>query len=135
MRAVLKLQQGNADALAELMSIMPSAATDMISTSAPERIPATASSSSTIDDGDGGGSSSSNGGLPSKSQKGKHASALPFELTESDTRKLRIFAAPVQMEIPIIGKNRGKGKSGSFEMKLETYSYPTWERCKVQRAF
>ena len=37
--------------------------------------------------------------------------------------------------MPVFKKKKGKEKGGGamFELRLETYSYPTWERCKVQK--
>ena len=29
--------------------------------------------------------------------------------------------------------NLGEGSIATFELQIETYSYPTWERCKVQK--
>ena len=29
--------------------------------------------------------------------------------------------------------NSGEGSIATFELQIETYSYPTWERCKVQK--
>ncbi|EJD06560.1 uncharacterized protein FOMMEDRAFT_131472 [Fomitiporia mediterranea MF3/22] len=72
---------------------------------------------------------------------------LPFQLSDLDTRKLRLYTQPLQVEMPIIngsgaskgGNRKGKENGGSgggggptFEIQLETYTYPTWDRCKVQ---
>ncbi|TDL25853.1 hypothetical protein BD410DRAFT_896049 [Rickenella mellea] len=64
-----------------------------------------------------------------------YSKPLPFDLVDLDFRKLRISTIPLQVEMPVLGPSaNGKGKGPSFDMRIETYSYPTWERCKVQRA-
>ncbi|KAH8118028.1 hypothetical protein DFH11DRAFT_1503386 [Phellopilus nigrolimitatus] len=130
LRLVLKVQPGNAEALAELMSIMPSAAADIAPSSASPDITRSSSPGSSSSARHQGGSSTSNG------SRGKPSRPLPFELAETDTRRLRIYTHALQVEMPVIGKGRGKGKggAGAYDIQVETYSYPTWERCKVQRA-
>lgn len=150
-RAVLKLQPGNAEALEELASLLPSEANriNASNSNTPEppdwrSIPQSSSSSSALSnksidrDAAGGGSGSGSGSGLNRSQskpiaklKGK-AYVPPFALTELDTRKLKINALPLQVEMPVIGTRRGKGKVPSFDVKIETYSYPTWERCTVK---
>lgn len=87
--------------------------------------------------GSGSGSSGSSPrgthSKPSAKLKGK-AYIPSFALTELDARKLKIGSLPLQVEMPVIGTRRGKGKVPSFDVKIETYSYPTWERCKVMRS-
>lgn len=65
---------------------------------------------------------------------------LPFTPSDEDRCRLRILTMSLQVEMPVLKKGKGKdgGKcggdgGGEFEMKSETYSYPTWERCLVQK--
>lgn len=86
---------------------------------------------------DGGSSGSGGGGGTGKRNVSK---PLPFETNDADALKLRIYTAPLQVEMPANlslnkgSKTGGKGKLNAFDVQLETYSYPTWERCKVQVA-
>ncbi|KAI5122280.1 hypothetical protein M0805_002360 [Coniferiporia weirii] len=138
LRAVLKIQPENAEALAELMLVMPSAAIDIAPTTAihpSKQRPLSSGSPSSSARSDLGGSGGN--GLSSSSaasSREKRRDPLPFELAEADTRKLRIYTHPLQVEMPVIVKGRGKGKAGAYDIQVETYSYPTWERCKVQRS-
>lgn len=88
------------------------------------------SSSSSSSSGGGGGTGKRDVSMP-----------LPFETNDADALKLRIYTAPLQVEMPVnlsLSKRSklggGKGKLNAFDVQLETYSYPTWERCKVQVA-
>lgn len=146
LRAVLKLQPGNAEALEELASLLPSEFGSSNTPEPPEwrsMSQSSSSLSSTRDDGRGGGGSGSGSGSgsglrgphtkPSAKLKGQ-TYIPPFALTEHDSRKLKIGTLPLQVEMPVIGTRRGKGKMPSFDVQIETYSYPTWERCKVMRS-
>lgn len=87
-----------------------------------------------------GGSSSSGSGGGGGTGKRNVSKPLPFETNDADALKLRIYTAPLQVEMPANlslnkgSKTGGKGKLNAFDVQLETYSYPTWERCKVQVA-
>ncbi|THH09153.1 hypothetical protein EW145_g2205 [Phellinidium pouzarii] len=139
LRAVLKIQPGNAEALAELLSIMPSAAADIATSTAissnkqqqRSASPGSSSSSTRLYQGGSRNNGFSSSTAPSKENR---VMALPFELAQADNRKLRIYTHPLQVEMPVIGKGRGKSKVGVYDIQIETYSYPTWERCKIQRA-
>ncbi|KLO11547.1 hypothetical protein SCHPADRAFT_929815 [Schizopora paradoxa] len=149
-RAVLKLQPGNAEALEELASLLPSESqrVNASNSNTPEpsdwrNIPQSSSSfalaNKSMDRDDVGGGSGSGSGSGSNRLHSKPSAKLkskayvpPFALTELDTRKLKINALPLQVEMPVIGTRRGKGKVPSFDVKIETYSYPTWERCTVK---
>lgn len=87
------------------------------------------------------GSSSSSSGGGGRTDKRDVSTPLPFETNDADALKLRIYTAPLQVEMPVnLGLSKrsklggGKGKLNAFDVQLETYSYPTWERCKVQVA-
>ena len=104
----------------------------------------------------------------------KHQKPLPFETTDADLLKLRIYTAPMQVEMPVnieakkgwgTGKGSGTGKNAKsakkssskgkggvgmgkgklseqakvtslfdMQVQIESYSYPTWERCEVKLA-
>ena len=64
----------------------------------------------------------------------------PFELHPIDRCKLRFTTMPVQVEMPALGSgsNKKKGKvtaskggAAAYDVQVETYSYPAWERIKV----
>ena len=132
LRAVLKLQPNNNEALTELMSLVPAAGSR-------SRNSLSQNHNNCVDDR--GGSGSSTNGVPSGSHrvilpslpipKRKPSGDLPFEITDLDRRKLKVFSPPLHVEMPI--ESKGKRKASLYQTKLETYHYPTWERCTVQR--
>ena len=58
---------------------------------------------------------------------------LPWPLAEEDTYKLRISTQPIQVEMPLKGDLRKK--LGKIGFRVETYSYPVWERFEVRRVY
>lgn len=78
---------------------------------------------------EGSGSSSSS----SKTSKIECINTLPWPLADEDMCKLRVSTVPLEVEMPVIEGNGSK--INSFDIRLETYSYPTWERCRVQKVF
>ena len=139
---MLKLQPKNAEALAELLSLVPSEK-KLVNGSAAAGSSSSPSSSIRIHESLGEGRSYNSGGSSSKSvgasscpssSSGKENHHPPFVLAEPDSRSLRISTIPLQVEMPVFTKwAKGKGKVNNYEVQIETYSYPTWDRCKVVR--
>lgn len=133
LRAALKIQPSNTEALEELLSLLSSQ-----SSSSPPTYPDEATSSSV------GGTSATprtpasnyNPQLPKpKSQK-----PLPFARTKADDRKLKIMPIPVLFEVPeyVAGdpsstfKATRAQKVKSVTTKTETFVYPSWEKYTVK---
>jgi hypothetical protein len=126
LRAILKIQPTNAEALFELISLLPPDA----SLSTP--VPSSSSQASQIRP-----SSTSSQQLPIP--KVKPLKSPPFERAESDDRKLKMIMTPMTVDMPASpAANKGKEKGVKNRKKpgtpLETFTYPSWERYFVKRA-
>lgn len=149
LRAVLKLQPSNTEAIAELDQLAP-----------PNPAPKTQQPGSTwVNRGElpssSAASSSSNripsvptgSGSRSAFLRKKAPQPLPFARTFMDDRKLKISTLPMTIDVPIdlpsleplpkSGKDKGKRPSipplSSIRTQPETFIYPSWERYAVKR--
>ena len=153
LRALIRLQPNNTEAISELTALLPP--------NPPSPHPTKGATA-------GGSSSSANDDyldLP----KPKHPKALPFETTENDKQKLRISNLPLTVDIPSNfefmaaatvaagmggktpssgrkGKPKRSGPRGSNDMPLGldtkkasgkgqtmSFTYPNWERYLVKK--
>ncbi|OSC96315.1 hypothetical protein PYCCODRAFT_1441133 [Trametes coccinea BRFM310] len=149
LRAVLRLQPTNTEAIAEIMALCP---LDPIASEEPMASCSSSqpSSSSTA------ASSSSSSTVPSSASSGsklhpwipvpKPPRPLPFPLAKTDSRKLKISSIPITVDIPVdfleeAAAAEGKAKahpppppsSYSGRTVSQTFSYPSWERYMVQK--
>ncbi|TFK50192.1 hypothetical protein OE88DRAFT_332467 [Heliocybe sulcata] len=159
LRAALKVQPGNPEAVAELITLSPppdlseetSADTDHTPMPAGSSCSASSSSSS---------SSSASQHVPINScstpspypdylriPRPKPPRALPFARTEADNRRIKIVWQPMTVDMPddeqtparassykkVAHKPPAWLKSKSSLMKAETFTYPNWERYIVKR--
>ncbi|CDO75122.1 hypothetical protein BN946_scf185010.g47 [Trametes cinnabarina] len=149
LRAVLRLQPTNAEAIAEVMALCP---IDNLSSDAP----VASSSSSQPSSSSAAASSSSSSSVPlsAPSRTKRHPwipnlkapKPLPFPRAKTDSRKLKISSIPITVDIPIdfleeAAAADGKAKahpppppsSYSGRTVSQTFSYPSWERYMVQK--
>lgn len=138
LRAVLRLQPSNAEALAEIYALCPSEAAPS------EPVASGSSSSSSV-------RPSSSTALPAQASTWipapKAPKALPFTRSVMDDRKLKISPIPVTVEIPVDLSlfaaadgvpNKTKTKTAaastsSGKTVKETFSYPSWGRYLVKK--
>lgn len=152
LRALLKLQPNNAEAVSELVSLLPPD---------PSMFPTTKASSSSAQPSS---PARQHPNLP----KLKPPKALPFDRTDADDRKLKIVALPLSYDLPITfefmaaaaaagfgdqnkGNNNSNGKGkmkraqGGIQLpflpemfskgkgRKISFAYPNWERYVVKR--
>lgn len=105
LRVMLRLQPNNAEALAELSSLVT---------------PQVGHASQAADSSSSSPSSSSSSHLLHihPAPPGKHRKPpLPFALYDVDRRKLKVVSLPLELPVP----------------RMETLNYPSWDRFEVRR--
>lgn len=135
LRAALKVQPSNTEALEELLSVLSSQSPPPPAPSYPDE----AASSSV------GATSAAPRNIPSSNHnpqipKPKSQKPLPFGRTKADDRKLKIVPIPVMFEVPkyIPGdpsstlKATRAQKVKNVTTKTETFVYPSWEKYTVK---
>ncbi|KII84376.1 hypothetical protein PLICRDRAFT_46283 [Plicaturopsis crispa FD-325 SS-3] len=141
LRALLRIQPGNNEAMAELSALLPPVPRDPHI----HDLPADQGSSSRPPPSSS--SSSARHPVPSNHDpaleptrlKSKPPKPLPFERTKADDRKLRIALVPMTVDMPISsvpassGKQKAKAKGAAAQMRAESFMYPNWERYVVRR--
>ncbi|KAJ3548762.1 hypothetical protein NM688_g5253 [Phlebia brevispora] len=158
LRAMLKLQPTNTEALAEMSALAPpefileTPDSDQIRwRSGDQATSSSASGSSKRTQNAASSSRSPHGSLdfasPSDHPKKKNPQSLPFARTFMDDRKLKINSLPMTIDVPVDlplpdplpkgGKDKGKRPSmpplSSIRTQPETFIYPSWERYVVKR--
>ena len=136
LRAALKIQPSNTEALEEMLSLLSSPQSSALPTSS---YPDEATSSSV------GGTSATPRNIPSSNYnpqipKPKSQKPLPFARTKADDRKLKLMAIPVMFEVPeyIPGDPSSTWKATRAQRvkdvttKTETFVYPSWEKYTVK---
>lgn len=132
LRAALRIQPGNQEALEELLSLIPHEASDDLSASS------LAASSS--------GATSPHRPAPSNHNrlqlpKSKSFKPLPFTRTKGDDKKLKIVPIPVFFEVPeyvpgdpsAMWKSMKAKKVKNMSTKTESFVYPSWEKYTVKQ--
>ncbi|KAI0656427.1 hypothetical protein C8Q70DRAFT_1056661 [Cubamyces menziesii] len=150
LRAVLRLQPSNTEALTEIMSLCPAPppapdepiASSSLASGSRSSQPSCSSSSSSSSRPPPGAAGS---GLPHWIPTPKPPKPLPFPRGATDGRKLKISSIPITVDIPVdfpFFEADDKGKAGpsppppsSYSGKTvsQTFSYPSWERYMVQK--
>ncbi|KAI0342741.1 hypothetical protein BDW22DRAFT_1357239 [Trametopsis cervina] len=154
-RAILKLQPDNPEALSEIHQLVHPNQPPMVSpiprssSVSSLAIPSTSSSSSSAGSSTtlSASSSNTNADLPSVPLATPHPSnPFPFSRTYKDDFKLKISFLPITIDIPVnlpplvVGQNDRVTRSSLASLpptnshtKLESFSYPSWERYAVQK--
>ncbi|KAN0092589.1 hypothetical protein V8E55_003373 [Tylopilus felleus] len=135
LRAALKIQPSNAEALEELLSLLSSQSSSSPFSSYPDE----AASSSV------GGTSATPRNIPSTNHnlqipKSKSQKSLPFARTKADDRKLKIMLIPVMFEVPEYTpgdpsstlKSTRAQRVKNVTTKTETFICPSWEKYTVK---
>lgn len=137
LRAALRVQPSNTEALEEMLSLLPSESSPPLTPLYPDE----ATSSSV------GGTSTTPRSIPLSNQnhfqipKPKSPKQLPFGRTRADDRKLKIMSIPVMFEVPeyIPGdpsstwRSTRAQKVKNVTTKTETFIYPSWEKYTVKQ--
>lgn len=137
LRAALRIQPSNTEALEEMLSLLPSQSSPPLTPLYPDE----ATSSSV------GGTSATPRNIPLSNHnylqipKPKSQKQLPFARTKADDRKLKIMPIPVMFEVPeyIPGDASSTWKSTRAQRmknvttKTETFIYPSWEKYTVKQ--
>ncbi|KAI0064949.1 hypothetical protein BV25DRAFT_1799656 [Artomyces pyxidatus] len=148
LRAALRLQPTNAEALAELTSLVSPPATVALAdgSAAPSLHRALADPpgsstlspapmSSTWASAAEGPSSAAPPAQPDRLNlaKPKAPKPLPFARCSKDDRRLKVAALPLTLDVPVdMSVVSAKGRVPAYiEVKAETFSYPSWERYTV----
>ncbi|KAG2107202.1 uncharacterized protein F5147DRAFT_698018 [Suillus discolor] len=129
LRAALKIQPSNSEALDELISILPP---DDSSRLAPSSSSLATSSSSTSPAPRNAGSLYDHLHLP----KLKQPKQLPFPRSSNDDRKIKVSSIPVSYEVPLMaaGKASTELKSKDLKTRTESFIFPSWEKYTVRLA-
>ncbi|KAH0833443.1 hypothetical protein J3R83DRAFT_12558 [Lanmaoa asiatica] len=136
LRAALRIQPSNTEALEEMLSLLPSQSLPLT----PSYLDETASSSI-------GGTSATPRDIPPSNHnrlqipKSKSQKQLPFARTKADDRKLKIIPIPVMFEVPeyVPGEPSSTWKSTRAQRvknvttKTETFVCPSWEKYTVKQ--
>lgn len=137
LRAALRIQPSNAEALEEMLSLIPPQSP--LGSIPP--YPDEAASSSV------GGTSATPRNTPASNlnhvqiPKPKPQKQLPFARTKADDRKLKIMPIPVMFEVPEYAsgdpssswKSTRAQKVKNVTTKTETFVYPSWEKYTVKQ--
>ncbi|KAG9316137.1 hypothetical protein JVU11DRAFT_3814 [Chiua virens] len=137
LRAALRIQPSNTEALEEMLSLVPSQPSPSPTPSYPDE-----AASSSI-----GGTSATPRNIPSSNPnqfqipKSKPQKQLPFGRTKADDRRLKIVPIPVMFEVPeyAAGDASSTWKSTRAQRpkndttKTETFVYPSWEKYAVKQ--
>lgn len=135
LRAALRIQPTNTEALEEMLSLLPSS----LSPTPSYTDEATSSSVS--------GTSATPRNTPLSNHnllqipKPKSQKQLPFARTKADDRKLRIMPIPVMFEVPkyvpgdpsATWKSTRAQKVRNVTTRTETFVYPSWEKYTVKQ--
>ena len=133
LRAVLRLQPSNTEALAEILALCPP--------EAPPMEQPVASGSSSQPSSSAAPPTHNHTWIPAP----KASKPLPFPRSPTDDRKLKISTIPITVEIPVdlpLFAPAAGASSASHKMGAEpppgrtvkqTFSYPTWERYLVKK--
>lgn len=152
LRAVLRLQPNNAEALAELEALQPPDPDPDPMSSVPSSSFQSSSSPSSSSKIRPSPPSSSTHDNP-RSSNPKSSKQIPFPRTPIDNQKLKIIVVPMNVDVPvyiptldpepmtplsrtpahIFRKEKQKLKQGGVKMRSETFLYPDWERYAVRR--
>lgn len=129
LRAALKIQPSNNEALDELLSILPP---DDSSRLAPSSSSLATSSSSTSPAPRNAGSLYDHLHLP----KLKQPKQLPFARSSNDDRKIKVSSIAVSYEVPLMpaGKTSTELKSKDLKTRTESFIFPSWEKYSVRLA-
>ena len=134
LRAVLRLQHSNTEALAEILALCPLEAP-------PIEHPVASGSSSSQPSSSAAPPTHNHIWIPTP----KASKPLPFPRSPTDDRKLKISTIPITVEIPVdlpLFAPAAGASSASHKMGAEpppgrtvkqTFSYPTWERYLVKK--
>ncbi|EPQ53962.1 hypothetical protein GLOTRDRAFT_139413 [Gloeophyllum trabeum ATCC 11539] len=150
LRATLKVQPGNPEAIAELIALLPppDPAEATPADTGPAVSPSAMAAASSSSSSSSWNATSACNDAPSpypeylRIPKPKPPRPLPFARTEADDRKIKILWQPLTVDMPIDdpctaqsspdGKRTQKKaawlKSKGTSMKTETFTYPNWER-------
>lgn len=129
LRAALKIQPTNTEALDELLSILPpedssnlGPSSSSLATSSSSTSPAPRNVTSLYD----------HLHLP----KPKQSKQLPFARCSADDRKIKVASIPVSYEVPVTpsGKTATELKSKDLKTRTESFIFPSWEKYTVKLA-
>jgi hypothetical protein len=129
LRAALKIQPSNTEALDELLSILPP---DDSSGLGPSSSSLATSSSSTSPAPRNAASLYDHLHLP----KPKQQKQLPFSQGSADDKKIKVTSIPVSYEVPVMpsGKTATELKSKDLKTRTESFIFPSWEKYTVRLA-
>lgn len=129
LRAALKIQPSNTEALDELLSILPP---DDSSSLGPSSSSLATSSSSTSPAPRNAASPYDHLHLP----KPKQLKQLPFPRGSADDRKIKVTSIQVSYEVPVMpsGKTATELKSKDLKTRAESFIFPSWEKYTVRLA-
>jgi hypothetical protein len=129
LRAALKIQPSNNEALDELLSILPP---DDSSRLAPSSSSLATSSSSTSPAPRNAASLYDHLHLP----KLKQPKQLPFARSSHDDKKIKVSSIPVSYEVPLMpaGKISTELKPKDLRSRTESFIFPSWEKYTVRLA-
>jgi len=129
LRAALKIQPSNTEALDEILSILPP---DNSSSLGPSSSSLATSSSSTSPVPQNAASLYDHLHLP----KQKQLKQLPFARSSADDRKIKVTSVQVSYEVPMMlsGKTTTELKSKDLKTRTESFIFPSWEKYTVRLA-